>query len=285
MNNKLKAILIAVFCLVASLWSEIQCMDSQIDVQDSLASYLISTASDTSREKLLSDSGVYGTFAVFKVDKSWWSCGKDKRVLLASSLEKVFESPPEGMIFDTYLLRGLTQNVDVLFRVHSHELLTNQKFLVSVMGTELGSYLENVYIFNGITKAPNYLSSFPLELKEVMTHSSDPGPSKNPYVIVIPVLKDAEWWLTEEESRIEMMKDHTHATVSSLPVVKRKLYHSTGLSEYDFITYFETSKLDVFNNLVIGLKKVKENCHNEKVTPFLLGTVMSPKEILEHLIY
>ena len=283
MNNKLKAILIAVFCLVASLWSEIQCMDSQIDVQDSLASYLISTASDTSREKLLSDPSVYGTFAVFKVDKSWWSREKAERVSSASFLEKVFENPPEGVIFDTYLLRGLTQNVDVLIRVHSRELLANQKFLVSVMGTGLGSYLENVYTFNGITKVPSYLSSFPPELKEAMTHSSDSGPSENPYVIVIPVLKDAEWWLTEEESRAEMMKDHTHATVSSLPDVKRKLYHSTGFSEYDFITYFETSKLDVFNDLVIGLKKVKENRHNEKVTPLLLGTAMSPKEIVELL--
>ena len=61
-----------------------------------------------------------------------------------------------------------------------------------------------------------------------------------------------------------MMKEHTDATVAYLKTVKRKLYHSSGLDDLDFITYFETAKLDDFNNLVTGLLKVKKNHNNER---------------------
>ena len=78
------------------------------------------------------------------------------------------------------------------------------------------------------------------------------------------------------------MKEHTDATVAYLKTVKRKLYHSSGLDDLDFITYFETAKLDDFNNLVIGLLKVKENRHNKRFgDPLLLGTIRSLDEILE----
>lgn len=59
------------------------------------------------------------------------------------------------------------------------------------------------------------------------------------------------------DPRAALMKEHTDATVAYLKTVKRKLYHSSGLDDLDFITYFETAKLDDFNNLVIGLLKVK----------------------------
>ena len=43
-----------------------------------------------------------------------------------------------------------------------------------------------------------------------------------------------------------------------LKTVKRKLYHSSGLDDLDFITYFETSKLEDFHSLILSLEKVKE---------------------------
>jgi chlorite dismutase len=78
------------------------------------------------------------------------------------------------------------------------------------------------------------------------------------------------------------MKEHADATVTYLKTVKRKLYHSSGLDDLDFITYFETAKLDDFNNLVIGLERVNENRHNQQFgSPTLLGTIHSLDEILE----
>ena len=111
---------------------------------------------------------------------------------------------------------------------------------------------------------------------------TDAGPK--PYAIVVPIRKDAEWWITGQDGRTEMMKEHTEAAMAYLKTVARKLYHSSGLDDLDFITYFETAKLDDFNNLIIALERVKENRHNRQFGhPTLLGTIRSLDEILESL--
>jgi chlorite dismutase len=233
------------------------------------------------REKLLKDTGVYATFAVFKVDQDWWKLDKSARASAAAEVKAVFQKHGEQVTIDTYLLRGLAEKADFFVRIHSAELLNNQNFLVDLMGTALGKNLMNTHTFNGITKPLNYVPGFSEELqKTVKTTAPDPGPK--PYVIVVPIRKDADWWLTPQESRNAMMKEHTDATVAYLKTVKRKLYHASGLDDLDFITYFETAKLDDFNNLIIGLLKVKENRHNQRFgEPLLLGTIRPLDEILE----
>jgi len=234
------------------------------------------------REKLLTEPGVFGTFAVFKVDDSWWKLDKAARTFAATEVKAVFQKHGDNIIMDTYLLRGLTGKADFFVRVHSTEMLHNQNFLVDLMGTRLGKYLANTYTFNGITKKPNYVPSLPDDLKTALKTPPDPGPK--PYAIVVPVRKDAEWWLMPQESRNAMMKEHTEATVAYLKTVKRKLYHASGLDDLDFITYFETAKLDDFNSLVIALERVKENRHNKQFgSPTLFGTIRPMDEILEIL--
>ncbi len=234
------------------------------------------------REKLLTEPGVYGTFAVFKVDGDWWKLDKGARGSAVAEVKAVFQKHAESVTTDTYLLRGLSEKADFFVRVHSTEMLNNQNFLVGLMGTALGKYLHNTNTFNGITKKANYLPEFPDDLKAAMKTPPDPGPK--PYVIVVPIRKDAEWWITAQDGRAAMMKEHTDATVTYLKTVKRKLYHASGLDDLDFITYFETVKLDDFNNLVIGLERVKENRHNKQFgSPTLLGTIRPLDEILDIL--
>ncbi len=235
------------------------------------------------REKLLKDPGVFGTFAVFKVDGDWWKLDKAARGAAAAEVKAVFQKHGDNVTTDTYLLRGLSEKADFFVRVHSTEMINNQNILVDLMGTTLGKYLHNTQTFNGITKPLNYMPGFPEDLqKTVKTTAPDPGPK--PYVIVVPVRKDAEWWNMGQDARGAMMKEHTDATVAYLKTVKRKLYHASGLDDLDFITYFETAKLDDFNNLVIGLERVKENRHNRQFgSPTLLGTIRPLDEILEIL--
>ncbi len=234
------------------------------------------------REKLLSEPGVYGTFAVFKVDEDWWKLDRSARASAAEEVKAVFQKHGDTVITDTYLLRGLVEKADFFVRVHSTEMVHNQNFLVDLMGTTLGRHLVNTHTFNGITKKVNYVPGFSDDLKEALKTKPDPGPK--PYVIVVPIRKDAEWWITGQDGRGAMMKEHTEATVGYLKTVKRKLYHSSGLDDLDFITYFETAKLDDFNNLIIGLERIKENRHNKQFgSPTLLGTIRPLDEILEIL--
>ena len=234
------------------------------------------------REKLLKDPGVYGTFAVFKVGEDWWKLDKAARVSAAEEVKAAFQKHSDSVITDTYLLRGLVEKADFFVRVHSSEILSNQNFLIDLMGTTLGKHLVNTYTFNGLSKQANYVPSLPDDLKTAMKTPTDAGPK--PYAIVVPIRKDAAWWITGQDGRNTMMTEHAAATTAYLKTVKRKLYHSSGLDDLDFITYFETAKLDDFNNLVIALERVEENRHNSQFgSPTLLGTIRPLDEILEIL--
>jgi chlorite dismutase len=234
---------------------------------------------EADRERLLKEPGVYATFAVFKIGDQWLQMGEKGRAGGVAEVKKVFQKHADHLIVDTYLLRGLSERADFFLRVHSKEMSNNQNFLVDFMGTTFGKALENTDTFNGITKAFNYVPGFPEDLKAEL---KTPPPQGSLYAIVVPIRKDADWWLMPQDVRTGLMKEHTDSTVPYLKTVKRKLYHSSGLDDWDFITYFETAKLDDFNNLVIELLKVKENRHNQRFgDPVLLGTIRPLDEILE----
>lgn len=232
------------------------------------------------REKLLSDPGVYGTFAAFQMDQDWWELGGDARVVAVSEVKGLLENWSEKVLIESYLLRGLSDHADLMFRLHALSLADTQQFLVALQGTRFGRHLKPASLFHGITKKANYVPGFPDTLKADLKVPSHAG--TKPYAIVIPIRKDAEWWGLDQEQRAAMMKEHTEAALPYHMTVKRKLYHSAGLDDFDFITYFETEKLEDFHSLLLALEKVKEFRHNRRVGhPTLLGTVKPLDEILE----
>lgn len=234
------------------------------------------------REKLLTDPGVFATFAAFRLDEDWSKLDKGTRAAAVSAAKEALQRHSADAAIDTVLLRGLSDHADVLLRVHAMELQTNQQIILDLLASPLGRHLTPVYVFNGLTKKANYAPAFPDEIKTALKATPEAGPKR--YAIVIPIRKDAAWWLLDKDARTAMMKEHTEASLPYLKTVKRKLYHSTGLDDFDFITYFETSSLADFQSLVLGLQQVKENQHNRRFgSPTLLGTIQSIDETLEAL--
>lgn len=232
------------------------------------------------REKLLSEPGVYGTFAAFRIDPEWGRLEQSLRIAQLTAMKGVVEQHREKLAIDTYLLRGLSDHADFLLRVHGMELKDAQQFLVDLQNSAFGRYLTSVVLFNGVTKRPAYVAGFPEQLKNELKGSSEPGP----YVMVVPVRKDTEWWSLPQDKRAAMMQEHTEAALPYQKNVKRKLYHSTGLDDFDFITYFETAKPEEFHSLILALNKVKEARHNRRVgNPTLVGTVRSLDQLIEVL--
>ena len=136
---------------------------------------------------------------------------------------------------------------------------------------------------HGLTKKPTYVPGFSEQLKTDLTSPSEPGPK--PYAIILPVKKSAEWWGLDRDKQVAMMQEHTAAALPYLKTVKRKLYHSTGLDDLDFITYFETSNLENFHSLVLSLEKVKEFQYVRRLGhPTLLGVLQSVDEVIESLV-
>lgn len=234
------------------------------------------------REKLLTEPGVYGTFAVFALNEEWGKLDSSVRIVRLATLRGVVEQHREHVAIDLYLLRGLSDQADLLFRVHGAELREAQEFLLDLKSSQFGKHLKTVGIMHGLTKKPNYVPGFPDQMKTDLKAPSEPGPK--PYAIVIPIRKSAEWWGLDQEKRAAMMHDHTAATLPYLKTVRRKLYHSSGLDDLDFITYFETSKLEDFHSLVLSLQKLQEFHYTRRFgTPTILGTMKSLDEVVELL--
>jgi len=231
------------------------------------------------RDKLLSDAGVSATFATFKIDPDWWKLDKNSQATGVAAVKDVVQKHSENIAVDVFLMRGLSEHADLLFRLHSTDMIQNQNFLLDLMATSFGEHLLNTSTFNGVTKKLNYVPTFSDEVKTALKTPVEPGAKV--YAIVIPIRKDAAWWMLDHETRNRMMKEHTEASLPYLKTVKRKLYHSSGLDDFDFITYFETSNVNDFHNLVLNLERIKENQHNRRFgNPTLLGTIRPLDEIL-----
>jgi chlorite dismutase len=234
------------------------------------------------REKLLIEPGIYGSFAAFALDEEWAKKESATRIAQLASLKGVVEQHREHVAIDLYLLQGLSDQADLLFRVHATDLRHTQEFLLDLKASQFGKCLKSTGLMHGLTKRPNYVPGFPEPMKADLKTVSEPG--EKPYVIVIPIRKSAEWWGLGQEKRAAMMQEHTEATLPYLKTVRRKLYHSSGLDDLDFITYFETSKLEDFHSLVLSLEQVKEFHYTRRFgNPTLLGTVKSLDEIVELL--
>lgn len=234
------------------------------------------------REKLLNDPGVYGTFATFSLDDSWTKQDQATRIGQLTRLKGVVEQHRERIAIDLYLMRGLSDHADLMFRLHASELRDTQQFLVDLQSTAFGKYLTDAGLMHGLTKKPQYVPGFPDQLKADLKESAEVG--LKPYAIVIPIRKSAEWWSLEQDTRAAMMREHTEASLLYIKTVKRKLYHASGLDDLDFITYFETSKLDDFHSLILSLEKIKEFTYTRRFGhPILIGAPKSVDEVIEVL--
>jgi len=241
---------------------------------------LVSAGFAADREKLLTDPGVYGTFAAFRIDPDWRKLETPARIAQLTTLKAVIEQHREKLAIETYLLTGLSEHADLLLRAHATELKDSQQFLVDLQNSAFGKYLTSVAVFHGLTKKANYVPAFPDQMKNDLKAPSESGP----YAIVIPIRKDADWWALPQDKRTGMMQEHTEAALPYHKTVKRKLYHSTGLDDFDFITYFETAKLDDFQGLILSLQKVKEARHNRRFgNPIFVGTTKSVDQLIETL--
>lgn len=232
------------------------------------------------RDKLLSEPGVYGTFAAFRIDADWEKLDQPTRIAHLTSFRGVVAQHREKVAIDTYLLRGLSDQGDILLRVHGTELKDAQQFLVDLENSTFGRYLTSTVVVNGLTKKASYVPGFSEQVKADLKAPSESGP----YAVVIPIRRSLEWWSLPQEKRVAMMQEHTEAALPYHKTVKRKLYHSTGFEDYDFITYFETAKLEDLHALILALNKVKEARYNKRVgNPIILGTVRSLDQLIEVL--
>src|SRR5512143_1497537 len=83
-----------------------------------LGAWVLPSHAAADREKLLSEPGVYGTFAAFTLDEEWAKEDQATRIAHVTVLRGVVEQHREKVAIDLYLMRGLSDHADLMFRGH-----------------------------------------------------------------------------------------------------------------------------------------------------------------------
>lgn len=234
--------------------------------------------------KILTAPGVFGNFSTYKVRPDYYKLSMAERKGAAAEVVAVVEKYKDKVKAEAYLTRGFEAQSDFLLRIHSYDMAATQAFLVDFRATRFGMNAEVTENLVGMTKDLNYITKDKSpNLNAGLTGATyrDAPPR---YAFVIPVKKNADWWNLTDEQRLKEMETHTLPTLANLVNVKRKLYHSTGLDDTDFITYFETADLGAFNNLMLALAKVPENKYHVRWgSPTVLGTIQSFDSVVNTL--
>ena len=232
-------------------------------------------------EKILKAEGVYGVFATYKVRSDYSMVSMADREKAAAEVDDLVKKHSKSVLVQAYLTRGFESESDILLRLHAYEPANAQAFLVDFKATTFGRHTDVTETLVGVTKALNHTTKekSPNLLEALKGTPYSGGEPK--YAFMIPIKKDAAWWNLSENEKLILMEEHTVPTLPYLVNVKRKLYHSTGIDDTDFITYFETNDLVAFNNLNIALHSVKEMLHNTRYgSPIVLGTIHSVKDVI-----
>jgi len=234
--------------------------------------------------KILTAPGVFGNFSTYKVRPDYYKLSMAERKGAAAEVVAVVEKYKDKVKAEAYLTRGFEAQSDFFLRIHSYDMAATQAFLVDFRATRFGMNAEVTENLVGMTQALNYITKDKSpNLNAGLTGATyrDATPR---YAFVIPVKKNADWWNLTDEQRLKEMDTHTLPTLANLVNVKRKLYHSTGLDDTDFITYFETADLGAFNNLMLALAKVPENKYHVRWgSPTVLGTIQSFDSVVNTL--
>ena len=236
------------------------------------------------RAKILVAPGVFGNFSTYKVRPDFYRMSAAERKGAAAEVIAVVDKHKEKVIVDAYLTRGFEAQSDYFLRVHSYDMAATQAFLVDFRATRFGMYSDVTEQLVGMTKALNYITKDKSpSLNAGLTGASYSGEAPR-YAFMIPVKKNADWWNLSDEQRLKEIETHTLPTLGNLVNVKRKLYHSTGLDDTDFITYFETADLGAFNSLMLALAKVPENKYHVRWgSPTVMGTIQTFENVVKAL--
>lgn len=234
--------------------------------------------------KILTAPGVFGNFSTYKVRPDYYKMSMAERKGAAAEVVAVVDKYKDTVKAEAYLTRGFESQSDFFLRVHSYDMAATQAFLLDFRATRFGMYADVTENLVGMTKALNYITkdkSPSLNAGLTGATYTDAAPR---YAFIIPVKKNADWWNLSDAQRLKEMETHTLPTLANLVNVKRKLYHSTGLDDTDFITYFETADLGAFNSLMLALAKVPENKYHVRWgSPTVMGTIQSFETVVNKL--
>jgi chlorite dismutase len=112
------------------------------------------------------------------------------------------------------------------------------------------------------------------------TQELDPfAPSRQPYLIVYPFVKTAEWYLLSREKRQALMAGHISIGTQYKDITQLLLY-SFGLQDQEFVVVYETEDLRRFLDLVNQLRGTEARVYTARDWPLHVGIYQPDAEAL-----
>lgn len=90
--------------------------------------------------------------------------------------------------------------------------------------------------------------------------------TRQPYLIIYPFSKTAEWYLMSREARQGMMNEHIRIG-KQYEDISQLLLYSFGLQNQEFVVVYETDDLARFSDLVNELRDTEARRHTLRDTP------------------
>lgn len=92
------------------------------------------------------------------------------------------------------------------------------------------------------------------------------APDRQPYLVMYPFTKTAEWYQKSRDERRDMMMEHIKLGKQYEDITQLLLY-STGLQDQEFVVVYETVDLTRFSSLVTELRSTRGRPFTERDTP------------------
>jgi chlorite dismutase len=221
--------------------------------------------------ELLKSPDVTGIYVLYQLAPEWGKLDEERRAEAVTAAKETLTSAEGEVHVEAFLTRGLTPGSDFLLRIHTRDAAAAQAMLNGFVKSDFGAFLTEKATFTGVTRPTLYIHKNDGLLQQLKAGKyTDPEPK---YAIMLPVTKTGEWWNLSPSDRMEMIEGHTITSMDFLLTVNRKLYHATGLCDYDFLTFFTCHRLEQFNAMMVRLRSVPEGKYTTYGKPVILGTI------------
>lgn len=204
----------------------------------------------------------FNHFAAYTLTGDYWRLSaEDQAGLRDDWTRRLREIAPAVHHYRTF---AIDAHSDILIwcAIDGEDRLAPRRFFEGLAGAAhpLRRYLRLVQALWGFTQPSEY--SRARSRGEI-----DPfEPRSEPYLIVYPFTKTADWYLLDAAARQTRMNEHIRVG-KRYGGIKQLLLYSTGLQDQEFVVVYETADLRLFSRLVSDLRRTDARRFTKVDTP------------------
>jgi len=221
----------------------------------------------------------YLKYTFFKLDPQWKRLEERQRQADKEYFGSVVKTFGALNFLNSYSLVGIRGDCDFLLWTVTQRLEDMQKFIASLLASNLGKYLTLPYSYLAMTRRSEYLGSHQHEGQEGFQSQTS---NESNYLFVYPFIKKREWYFLPHTERTSMMAQHFKIG-HKYPSVKIHTGYSFGLDDQEFVLAFEANQPAEFLELVMELRSSEASRYTAVETPIFTCVRMDIKNILDML--